>query len=288
MAADANEFLIALKLGFIVQHVLVEHAFNARAAHVLGQHEEREPALGTIAAPAFGRRFWVDLERAIATGEGVVVARGAGHQRGDMRLRERAQKGKIVQAGMNVRSDLRGDVALGLRGLGILMVHFAPVHEDVALIGRAFVGQHDCIEAFHKRGGDGDEADDCRDRHMPVEGALVIQREQKRVEKAGDLDERQAACRRTIEDRLFRVDREQRHGLAACAQGLDADKRILAAAHQHSGPAGQGGRGRQTRRAGSAGGVHEIDSGRHIDAVAHAKFAQPIHIKRLEEAPLVI
>ncbi len=285
VARQAHQFLIARQLAFILQHVLAECGLDARPPHGLGQHEEGEAAFRAIAAPARGRACGIELEGAVAAREGGIIQGAERHQCRDMGFRERAQQREIGDMGMHARGDGLGDVALGRGGLGILVVHLAPVGDEIPLIGGAFVRQDDGVESFHEGGRERDEGHDGGDGHMAVERALRIEREEQRIKAPLHFREGQAARLRTCENGLFGIDREQNHRLAALAQRLDADERILAAADEH-GAAADKRRARGLRRRMLGRGVrpHEIDAGGDVHAVAHAEFAQPVHIEPLQKA----
>ena len=106
---------------------------------------------------------------------------------------------------------------------------------DVGRAGGMLVRHRDRIEAMDDRAGEHDHAEDAGDRHVPIERARLVQREQRRIQPARHADCRQPGLRDRRLDRRRVAQREQHQRFAGLLQAFDRHDGILAAADRHAG-----------------------------------------------------
>ncbi|KAG1320725.1 hypothetical protein G6F63_014120 [Rhizopus arrhizus] len=156
--------------------------------------------------------------------------------------------------------------------LGPLVVHFTGARNLAAVAGRAFVGKHHLVHALQQRGQHHDRRVHRRDRDMTGPGALAVECEQVRRQRAAQVQRRQAGTLGTGADQLRTPD--QGHGVvhAGTAQRFDAVQRILAAANGHQRMRLQAQHWRLHRFA-----LHwQAETPAQVQAVAVGEFAQAV------------
>ena len=106
---------------------------------------------------------------------------------------------------------------------------------DVTLIGARFIGEHNVLRADQISGIEAEECHDGREGRMPVEKALAVPFQQRRIDCAQDMEHirlcvtgRQGA----LVARVLKIDHKQAVLRMKRPHQLQRDARILSAAHR--------------------------------------------------------
>ncbi|MNT69204.1 hypothetical protein D3C72_2075090 [compost metagenome] len=111
-----------------------------------------------------------------------------------------------------------------------LVVDLAGARNLAAVAGRALVGEHHLVHTVQQRRQHHDRRVHHGDRDVAVPGALAVELEQLRCQRAAEVQRRQAGALGTGPDQLRTADPGHRLIHAGTTQRFDADQRILAAA----------------------------------------------------------
>ena len=157
--------------------------------------------------------------------------------------------------------------------------------DQAAVAGRAFVGKHHLIDTLQQRHQHQDRRINRGDRDVAVPGALPVEVEQLRRKRATDVERRHAGAFGAGLDQLGAADPAHRLLDAQCAQGLDADQRVLATSDRHQRVRAQPERGHRCRFIvnGGCAGRGKTDPSVQVHSIAVGEFAQPVQIGELDQ-----